>query len=84
VSDTGDESALDEKPSEFLASIANTGGQCDGQAIIPEGAHYKCWCSCGDWAIEAPTEERGLHLARVHTGSIPGEETSWPGPAGLS
>ena len=71
MSDTDEESALDEKPSEFLASIANTGGRCDGQAIVPEGDHYKCWCSCGDWAIEAPTEARGLHLARVHTGSVP-------------
>ncbi|BBZ70723.1 hypothetical protein MPRS_18160 [Mycobacterium paraseoulense] len=31
-----DDSALHEKPLEFLASIANTGGDCDGQAILPE------------------------------------------------
>jgi hypothetical protein len=69
VSDFDEESPLDEKPSEFLASIGNAGGRHDGQAIVPEGDHYKCWCSCGEWLAEAPTEEQGLHLARVHTGS---------------
>jgi hypothetical protein len=71
VSDTGEESALDEKPSEFFSSMASTGGYHDGQAIVPEGDHYKCWCSCGEWLVEAPTEEAGLHLARLHTGSAP-------------
>ena len=69
MSDTGQESALDEKPSEFFT--ASAGGRHDGQAIVPEGDHYKCWCSCGQWLIEAPTEAEGLHLARVHTGSVP-------------
>jgi hypothetical protein len=78
VSDADEESALDEKPSEFFTS---SGGYHDGQAIVPEGDHYKCWCSCGDWLIEAPTEEQGLHLARVHTGS--GPATLSPGPTGL-
>ena len=49
--------------------MATTDGRHDGQAIVPEGDHYKCWCSCGEWQIEAPTEARGLYLARVHTGS---------------
>jgi hypothetical protein len=71
VSDTDEESALDEKPSEFFTSMASTGGRHDGQAIVPEGDHYRCWCSCGEWQIEAPTEAQGLHLARVHTGSVP-------------
>ena len=31
------ESALEEKPLEFLVSIANSGGSCDGQAIVPVG-----------------------------------------------
>ena len=57
MSDTDEESALDEKPSEFFTSIGNAGGDHDGQAIVPEGDHYKCWCSCGEWQIEAPTEE---------------------------
>jgi hypothetical protein len=65
------ESALEEKPLEFLTSIANTGGRCDGQAIIPDGDHYRCWCSCGEWDVEAPSQQTGLHLARVHTGSVP-------------
>jgi hypothetical protein len=69
VEDAG-ESALDEKPSEFFTS-AGAGGYHDGQAIVPEGDHYRCWCSCGEWQIEAPTEAEGLHLARVHTGSVP-------------
>jgi hypothetical protein len=71
MSEIDGESALDEKPSEFFSSIANTGGYHDGQAIVPEGDHYKCWCSCGEWLAEAPTEEEGLHLARLHTGSVP-------------
>ena len=50
---------------------ASAGGYHDGQAIVPEGDHYRCWCSCGEWQIEAPTEAEGLHLARVHTGSVP-------------
>lgn len=65
------ESALEEKPLEFLTSIANSGGACDGQAIVPEGDHYRCWCSCGEWAIEAPSQQAGLRLARLHTGSVP-------------
>lgn len=71
MSDFEAESPLDEKPSEFLASIGNTGGRHDGQAIVPEGDHFKCWCSCGEWLIEAATEEEGLRLARLHTGSVP-------------
>jgi len=70
VSDTNQESALDEKPSEFFSSGA--GGYHDGQAIVPEGDHYRCWCSCGEWQAVAPTEAQGLHLARAHTGSVPG------------
>ena len=54
-----------------LHQHASTGGDHDGQAIVPEGDHYKCWCSCGEWQVEAPTEAEGLHLARVHTGSVP-------------
>lgn len=64
------ENSLEAKPLEFLASIADTGGRCDGQTIVPEGDHYKCWCSCG-WEVQAPTQQSGLHLARVHTGSVP-------------
>lgn len=66
-----DDNSLYEKPLEFLQSIANTGGYCDGQAILPDGDHYTCWCSCGNWAIEAPSTAAGLHAARVHTGSVP-------------
>lgn len=66
-----DDNSLYEKPLEFLQSIANTGGSCDGQAIIPKDDHYDCWCSCGEWSVEAPSTEDGLHAARVHTGSIP-------------
>ncbi|MCV7054904.1 hypothetical protein [Mycolicibacterium gilvum] len=39
-----DDSALHEKPLEFLTSIANTGGSCDGQAILPENGHYPGFC----------------------------------------
>ncbi|WP_329241998.1 hypothetical protein OG223_03250 [Streptomyces sp. NBC_01478] len=61
------ESALEEKPLEFLASVANSGGSCDGQAVVPDGDRYRCWCSCGAWNVEAPTQAEGLRLARLHT-----------------
>ena len=64
------ESALEEKPLEFMTSIANSGGSCDGQAVVPDGDHYRCWCSCGEWEIDAPTQEDGLRRARQHTGSV--------------
>ncbi|MCD4533003.1 hypothetical protein LRP67_02765 [Nocardioides sp. cx-169] len=69
--DEGYDSALEEKPLEFLTSIANSGGTCDGQAVIPDGERYRCWCSCGEWSVEADSQAEGLHLARVHTGSLP-------------
>jgi len=82
MSDPGEngaeDSALDEKPSEFFTSGAGSygaGSYHDGQAIVPEGDHYRCRCSCGEWQIEAPTEAQGLHLARVHTGSVPAKGT---------
>ena len=72
MSDHDEDNSLHEKPLEFLQSIANTGGYCDGQAIIPdEHGVYHCWCSCGQWDIEASSTEEGLHAARVHTGSVP-------------
>jgi hypothetical protein len=64
-----DESALHEKPLEFLTSIANTGGECDGQAILPVNGHFRCTCSCGDWDVEVDDPQEGLRLARIHTGS---------------
>lgn len=66
-----DGNALYEQPLEFMTGIANSGGYCDGQAIIPEGDHYIAWCSCGRWHIEAPSQGEGLHQARLHTGSVP-------------
>ena len=68
-----DDSALHEKPLEFVQSIAGGGGSCDGQAIVPsaDGGHYECWCSCGAWRVEAATAEEGLRAARAHTGSLP-------------
>jgi hypothetical protein len=66
------ESALEEKPQEFLTSIANGGGTCDGQAILPAGDHFICSCTCGEWEIETSSQAEGLRLARIHTGSLPG------------
>lgn len=71
MSDHDEDNSLHEKPLEFMQSIANTGGWCDGQAIIPDGDDYHCWCSCGGWEIRASSTEEGLHAARVHTGSVP-------------
>lgn len=65
----GDDIALNEKPSEFFQSLSTTGGYCDGQAVLPEGDHYIAVCSCGQWEAEAPTQQEGLHLCRVHTGN---------------
>ncbi len=64
-----DDSALHEKPLEFLTSIANTGGSCDGQAILPESGHYRCTCSCDNWDSQVDDPQEGLRLARIHTGS---------------
>jgi hypothetical protein len=66
-----DDNALHEKPLEFLTSIANTGGSCDGQAILPDNGHYRASCSCGNWDIEVDDPDEGLRLARAHTGSAP-------------
>jgi len=65
-----DDSALHEKPLEFLSSIANTGGSCDGQAILPEKGYYRASCSCGTWTVEIDDPQEGLRQARIHTGSI--------------
>jgi hypothetical protein len=65
-----DDNALHEKPLEFLTSIANTGGSCDGQAILPENGHYRCTCSCDSWDIEVDDPQEGLRQARIHTGSV--------------
>jgi hypothetical protein len=62
-----DDNALHEKPLEFLASIANTGGSCDGQSILPENGHFRASCSCGNWSIEVDDPQEGLKLARAHT-----------------
>ncbi|MEB3031876.1 hypothetical protein [[Mycobacterium] nativiensis] len=65
------ESPLEETPLEFLTSIANSGGdhgvEHAGQAVVPEGDHYRCWCSCGRWSITARDQEQGLAAARAHT-----------------
>jgi hypothetical protein len=65
------DSALHEKPLEFLASIANTGGDCDGQSILPENGHFRASCSCGNWSVEVDDSEEGLRLARLHTANAP-------------
>ena len=71
MSDHDEDNSLHEKPLEFLQSIANSGGWCDGQAIVPseDGDHYDCWCSCGEWRIQAASTEEGLRAACIHTGS---------------
>ncbi|WP_063041616.1 hypothetical protein [Nocardia pseudovaccinii] len=65
-----DESGLNEKPLEFFMAIANTGGWHDGQAVLPEGDHYRVFCTCGEWEVQASSQEDGLRQARIHTGSI--------------
>lgn len=66
-----DDNALHEKPLEFLTSIANSGGDCDGQSILPENGHYRASCTCGNWSVEVDDSEEGLRLARIHTGHAP-------------
>lgn len=65
-----DDSSLSEKPLEFISSIANTGGSCDGQAILPDSGRYHCFCSCGNWTFETDDPDEGLRQARIHTGSL--------------
>ena len=67
-----DDNSLHEKPLEFVSSIANTGGACDGQAILPDNGHYRCFCSCGNWTYETDDPDDGLRQARIHTGSLTG------------
>jgi hypothetical protein len=62
-----DDNALHEKPLEFLTSIANAGGDCDGQSILPENGHFRASCTCGNWSVEVEDSEEGLRLARLHT-----------------
>jgi hypothetical protein len=69
---SNDDNSLHEKPLEFVSSIANTGGSCDGQAILPDGGHYRCFCSCGNWTFETGDPQEGLRQARIHTGSPTG------------
>lgn len=66
-----EESALHDSPLEFMTSVADSGGYCDGQSILPEGDHYVCHCTCGSWDVEASSQDGGVHMARVHTGSVP-------------
>ena len=69
-----DETALHEQPLEFMTSIANLGGGHDGQWVIPnDHGTFEVGCACEKWLLEAPTQERGLELARMHTGSIPSD-----------
>ena len=77
-----DDSALHEKPLEFLTSIANTGGSCDGQAILPVNGHFRCTCSCGDWDVEVDDPQEGLRQARIHTGSVAELNIEEPRPVG--
>jgi len=62
-----DESALHEKPAEFLAALRDHAGVCDAQSILPADDHYVCHCTCGRWDVSAATREEGLALARAHT-----------------
>ncbi|MGV0793545.1 hypothetical protein [Mycolicibacterium sp. XJ1819] len=66
-----DDSALHEKPLEFLTSIANTGGSCDGQSILPDNGRFRASCTCGAWSVDVDDPQEGLRLARIHTGSAP-------------
>jgi hypothetical protein len=64
--------SLHEKPQEFFTSIADTGGSCDGQAIVPHEGRYRCFCSCGNWGFETDDPQEGLRQARIHTGGSAG------------
>jgi hypothetical protein len=66
MSDQTAGTALHDSPTEFLSAIANNGGTCDGQAIVPEGDHYLVRCSCGLYLRTAPTRETGIAMARAH------------------
>ena len=57
MSDVDEESPFDEKPSEFLASIGNTGGRHDGQAIVLDHEHLET-------VVELERVDRG-QLARL-------------------
>ena len=76
-----DDNALHEKPLEFLTLNASDGKWHDAQAVLPEGDHYVAWCTCEEWRVEVPDRDTGLHLARIHTGSIPEDAPMTPTPS---
>lgn len=62
-----DENPLHDGPIEFVASVADAGGSCDAQSVLPVGDGYACTCSCGTWSCEAPDVDEGLRRVRSHT-----------------
>jgi hypothetical protein len=59
-----------DSPQEFFQEHFTNSGYCDAQAILPQGDHYHCHCTCGAWDVEAPDRETGLDMAREHTREI--------------
>ena len=77
-----DESALYEQPLEFMTSIANNGGECDGQWVVPDDddtAVFHVACACGKWELQSDSIEHGLDLARMHSGSTTSARTDGTG-----
>jgi hypothetical protein len=66
-----DDNVMYDSPTEFLHDVAQSSGRCVAQSVIPrEDGTYVCACSCEQWEIVAPSREKGLQLAREHTGSV--------------
>ena len=64
-----DDNVMYDSPLDFLHEVADRSETCIAQSVVPlPDGTYRCACSCEQWEITAPTRERGLHLARVHTG----------------
>ncbi|MGW0808958.1 hypothetical protein [Nonomuraea sp. NPDC002799] len=72
-----EESVLYDSPVEFMQNVASANGACVAQSVMPEeDGSYVCACSCDEWLVTASTRDEGLHLCRLHTGSVTGADGS--------
>jgi len=63
-----EESTLHDSPKEFISALANVGGGCDAQSVLPQGdGSYLCHCTCGEWDVTAISQADGLLMAQKHT-----------------
>ncbi|SHN40025.1 hypothetical protein [Cryptosporangium aurantiacum] len=66
-----DDNVMYDSPLEFMHEVAEKKGECVAQSVLPLGdGTYRCACSCENWDVIAPDREKGLEMAREHTGTL--------------